>query len=72
MMEDGRRKMKDEFHSLLVSLYFLYVSVSLQIPTLAQNMLSTMVAGDASQTTPVQIMHIFMMCCFTHIELVQF
>ena len=24
-----------------------------------------MAAGDASQTTPVQITHAFMLCCFT-------
>ena len=46
--------------------------VSLLIATLAQNMSSAMAAGDASQTTPVQITHIFMLCCFAEIEQVQF
>ena len=42
--------------------------VSLQIAILVQSMLSAMAAGDASQTTPVQIMHTFVLCCFTQIE----
>ena len=46
--------------------------VSLQIATLVQSVLSAMAAGDASHTTPVQITHAFMLCCFTKIEDVQF
>ena len=33
--------------------------------------LSAMAAGDPRQTTPVQIMHVFVLCCFTQIEHVQ-
>ena len=46
-------------------LYFLCTSsfaVSLQIASLAQSTLSTMAAGDAQLTTPVQIMHVFVLC----------
>ena len=39
----------------------MYISDSLQIAALAQNMLSPLAAGDASQTTPVQTMHV--LCC---------
>ena len=31
-----------------------------------------MAAGEACQTTPVQITHVFVLCCFTQIEHVQF
>ena len=51
---------------------YLSLLVNLLIATLAQNTPSAMAAGDASQTTPVQITHIFMLCCFTQIEQVQF
>ena len=70
VMENGRWAMN--YLSLRVSLYFLYLSVSLQIATLAQNMLCPVAAGDTSQTTLVQIAHAFVLCCFTHIEHVQF
>ena len=30
-------------------------------------MLSTMATGDSSQTTQVQILHVFMLCCSTQI-----
>ena len=46
--------------------------VSLQIATLVQSAPSAMAAGDASQITPVQIMHAFILCCFAQIEHVQF
>ena len=70
VMDNGRWTMN--CFSLWVSLYFLYVSVSLQIATLAQSMLSPVAAADTSQTTPVQITHACVLCCFTHIEHVQF
>ena len=39
-------------------------AVSLEMASLARCMLSAIAAGDASQTTPVQIMHGFMsLCC---------
>ena len=39
-------------------------AVSLEMASLARCMLSTIAVGDASQTTPVQIMHGFMsLCC---------
>ena len=41
---------------------YLSLSVSLLI---AQKTPSAMAAADASQTTPVLIMHVFMLCCFT-------
>ena len=34
--------------------------------SIAQSMLSVMAAGDASQTTPVQIMHIFLCGIVVH------
>ena len=52
--------------SLWVNLNFLCVlcishTLRLQIDTLAQSTLSNMAAGDASQSTPVKIMHV--LCC---------
>ena len=45
-------------------LYFIFISyaVSLQIVSLAWSPLGAMAAGDASQTTPVKIMQVFMCC----------
>ena len=37
--------------------------VILQIATLVQSKLRTMTAGDASQTAPVQIAYVFVLCC---------
>ena len=43
-------------------------AVSLQVASLAQSTLNAMVAGDPSQTTPVQITHVFfVLCCCTQI-----
>ena len=42
---------------------------STKIP--ARCTLSIMAAGDTSQTTPVKIMHVFMLCCSTQIVHVQ-
>ena len=61
-----------EFRFLLHFMHSPCMYVSLQIATLVQSMLSAMAAGDASQTTQVQIMHAFMLCYFTQIEHVQF
>ena len=59
----------------LFLVHFIYTpcshAVSLQIPTLAQSTLSTMAAGDASQTTPIQIAHVFMLLSSTQIVHVQ-
>ena len=38
-------------------------AISLQNATLAWSRPSAMAAGDASQTTPVQITHVFVLCC---------
>ena len=48
---------------------FMYTSYSklIQLGTLAQSLLSIVAAGDASQTTPVQITHVFMLCYSTQI-----
>ena len=47
-------------------------AVSLQVALLARSTLSAMVAGDPSQYTPVQIMHVFfMLCCCTQIGCVE-
>ena len=46
--------------------------VILQTATLAQSKLRTMAAGDASQTAPVQIAHVFVLCCSRQIVHVQF
>ena len=48
----------------------IFHAVSLQIATLTQSTLNTMTASDASQTTPVQIIHVFMRYCST--QIVQF
>ena len=58
-----------------MGLYFPYVlyiahAISLQIAT--GGTLRAMAAGDASQTTPVQIMNVFVLCSFTQIEHVLF
>ena len=58
--------------SLWVNLNFLCVlcishTLHLQIDTLAQSTLSNMAAGDASQTTPVKIMHV--LCCVVFTKL---
>ena len=58
--------------SLWVNLNFLCVlcishTLRLQIDTLAQSTLSNMAAGDASQTTPVKIMHV--LCCVVFTKL---
>ena len=47
-------------------------AVTLQITILAQRILSTMAAGDANQTKPIQGMHVFILvlCCYTHIACV--
>ena len=46
--------------------------VSLQVASLARSTLSAMVAGDPSQTTPVQITHVFfVLCCCTQIKCVE-
>ena len=42
-------------------------AVSLQIASLAQSTLSAMASGGTSQTTSVQIMHVFILCCSTQI-----
>ena len=34
---------------------------------ISARMLSAMAAGDTSQTTPAQIVHIFVLCCSTQI-----
>ena len=47
-------------------------AVSLQIATLAQSTLSPKAAGDASQTTLVQIMYVFLLCCSTQIAHMEF
>ena len=79
MMDDGQWIMDDElslpmgefiFHSPCSNLSL--PSMSLQIATLAWSTLSTMVAGDTSQTTPVKIIHVFVLCCFAQIEHMQF
>ena len=41
----------------------IFQAVSLQIASLTQSTLSTMAAVDASQITPEQIMHVFVLCC---------
>ena len=47
-------------------------AVSLQLASLARSMLSAMVAGDPSQTTPVQITLVFfVLCCCTQIGCVE-
>ena len=54
--------------SLSLSLHFLYilcithVVIKLILATVVQSMLNAMAAGDASQTAPVQFMHVF--TCF--------
>ena len=56
-------------------MYSLAHTLSLQIATLGQSMLSPMAAGDTSRTivyTPLQIMQVFVLCCFTQIERMQF
>ena len=60
--EDDDRRITAIYHSLWVSLCLLYFlctlhELSLQIASLAQGTLAT--AGDNSQTTSVQITHIF-------------
>ena len=47
--------------------FHIFQAVSLQIASLMQSTLSTMAAVDASQTTPEQIMHVFVLCCSTQI-----
>ena len=47
-------------------------AVSLQVASLARSTLSAMIAGDPSQTTLVQITHVFfMLCCCTQIGCVE-
>ena len=47
----------------------MYHAVRLQIASLVWSKVSAMAAGDPSQTTPVQIMHVlFALCCSTQIE----
>ena len=47
-------------------------AVSLQVASLARSTLNTMVVGDLSQTTPVQITHVFfLLCCRTQIGCVE-
>ena len=65
-MDDGKWTMI--YLSLWMGLYFLYISVSLQIATLALNMLSTVAADDASQTTLVQITYVFVFCVLFYIN----
>ena len=45
--------------------FHIFQAVSLQIASLTQSTLSTiiMAAVDASQITPEQIMHVFVLCC---------
>ena len=47
-------------------------SFGLQTTTLVWSMLRAMAAGDPSQTTPVQIAHVFVLCCFKQIVLCNF
>ena len=50
--------------------FYAHVShaVSSQITSLMQITLNAMAASDASQTAPVQITPIFILCCFTQIS----
>ena len=68
-IEDNDRQIMTNYPSLQVSLCLLYFlcshAVSLQIASLVQSRLRTMTAGEDSQTTPVQIMYVFAMCCYT-------
>ena len=47
-------------------------SFGLQTTTLVWSMLRAMAASDPSQTTPVQIKHVFVLCCFEQIVLWNF
>ena len=47
-------------------------SASVQVASLARSTLIAIVAGDPSQTTPVQITHVFfMLCCCIQIGCVE-
>ena len=67
--EDGQRIISPSIWRVLCFLYVLCIphAVSLHNATLARSMLISMPAGDASQTTPVQIMQVYVLCCSTQI-----
>ena len=65
MMEDGRSLPIREF-------IFLVHFSKLTNCYISRKQVLYMAAGDASQIIPVQIMHVFMLCCSTEIEHVQF
>ena len=64
MMVDKLRKNITPSEWVLCLLYFISYAVSLQITSLVQSTLSAMAAGDASQTTPVQIIACFCVVLF--------
>ena len=54
----------------MFAVYYMYTSCSkLTIANcyISARMLSAMAAGDTRQTTPAQIVHIFVLCCSTQI-----
>ena len=68
--EDDGQRITINYHSLWVSFMFVAIShvshaVSFKIASLMRSTQSALVAGDASQTTPVQGANLLLVQCYT-------